>query len=80
MDTFCTRNAIPRQVLHRFLRHLKSGEEKKRRGRPSLLSVDVMIHLCERTFFFSVLVYCVQESMYAPHFVRHVHLHACLQL
>ena len=44
---FCQKNGIPRNVLRRYLDKKKAGESPKKRGRPTLLSEDVMRHICE---------------------------------
>ena len=44
---FCVRNAINRHVLLRYMKRKESGEPAKKRGRKTLLSMDVMRHLCE---------------------------------
>ena len=49
-NKFCTRNGIDRNVLRRFLDNRKRGDPPKKRGRPTLLSEDVMRHLAERKF------------------------------
>ena len=57
---FCIRNNIDRKVLKRFLDRRKAGEKPKKRGRPTLLSYDVMLHLCEGDvdiYFVCVLLY-----------------------
>ena len=46
---FCTKTAIDRNVLKRYLqgKYLKSNQLSSRRGRPTLLAESVMRHLCE---------------------------------
>ena len=44
---FCNRNAINRHVLSRYLQNQAAGIQPKKRGRPTLLAHDVMMHLCE---------------------------------
>ena len=46
LSRFCERNAIPRQVFYRRINR-DDGVEKKSRGRSSLLSKSVQLHLCE---------------------------------
>ena len=47
---FCIRNAIDRNVLLRFMQRRKAKMPPQKRGRPTLLSLNVMEHLCERKF------------------------------
>lgn len=49
-ERFVKRNGIPRNCLRRYLAKKKAGEAPKKRGRPTLLSEDVMRHICESLF------------------------------
>ena len=48
---FCMRNGIDRNVLSRFIARQKQGIPPKKRGRKTILSEDVIKHLCEGGFF-----------------------------
>ena len=54
---FCQRNNIDRMVLGRYIERRKSGIKAKKRGRPTLLSYDVMKHLCEGLHNFCFVVF-----------------------
>jgi hypothetical protein len=57
---FCKRMAIDRNVLKRYLKGKYLEQHlAKRRGRPSLLSVSVMTHLCEGN--------CMRDDVSVPH-------------
>ena len=44
---FCKRNGIDRLVLLRYMKRIDAGDPPKKRGRKTLLSEDVMTHICE---------------------------------
>ena len=58
---FCKRTHINRIVLKRYIDRVAAGEPAKKRGRPTLLSRDVMRHICEGIVFF---VFIVMELLY----------------
>ena len=44
---FCDRCGIHENVLRRYLKRLENNEPAKKRGRKTLLTEDVMRHICE---------------------------------
>ena len=48
---FCIRCGISRNVLTRYLQNKKGKFTGKKRGRPSLLSRSIMVHLCEGNIY-----------------------------
>ena len=70
---FCTRNHINRIVLKRYMDRLASGEPAKKWGRPTLLSHDVMRHICEGIIYLFLLSGCLLVCcLYACHKVIRV--------
>ena len=48
---FCIHNGISKQVMYRYIKWKRNNEpERNKRGRPTLLSLDVMRHICEGNF------------------------------
>lgn len=63
---FCTKNAIHRQVLGRYLKKVANGTKPKKRGRKTFLSHDVMVHLCEGLFFLFRIPTCFHQYIFLP--------------